>query len=481
MDFYKENEIRSNKVMMKAMWVILIFGIVSIPALNFAGIADTPNMKYFYIANGFNLILFGIAQYLVNHFSDRLYLKYILICKSTLAVTLVVYFLQIGLYVAPFWLVLVSVSAIYYNTRFTALAGAMAFVLNLVFLETLPGEDVEHLSITEMIGNPVTFIMALCAIYFTVVRGKDFVERVMKAEEDSTQTKQELEELIEKARRASEEASSMSESLSHSSQNISATVEEVASTTNEFASHIQSLSEQTSEMAKANKEVTGRAEQGNEKARDALNQIQTIRTVVDDVHTSVESLVQKTAKIENLVYSIKEISDQTNLLALNAAIEAARAGDAGKGFAVVADEVAKLSSQTAEVVQQISEIVSENQKEARQTMEDIKRGTEQISSSTQVIEVTGKEFQEIANSVQTVSQHVQDIVAMTKELETSSENIAATTQEQASSVQELAEYARELETSSQQLYHHLENQDREEDAGNAQNIETGSGDNTSDD
>ncbi len=57
----------------------------------------------------------------------------------------------------------------------------------------------------------------------------------------------------------------------------------------------------------------------------------------------METIIQQTRGIGQIVTEIEGIADQTNMLALNAAIEAARAGEHGRGFAIVADEVRKLS------------------------------------------------------------------------------------------------------------------------------------------
>ncbi|MEH6405384.1 MAG: methyl-accepting chemotaxis protein [Sneathiella sp.] len=72
----------------------------------------------------------------------------------------------------------------------------------------------------------------------------------------------------------------------------------------------------------------------------------------------VESLVQASQKIGDVVSLINDIASQTNLLALIATIEAARAGDAEKGFAVVASEVKNLASQTAKATEDIANQIS---------------------------------------------------------------------------------------------------------------------------
>ena len=73
------------------------------------------------------------------------------------------------------------------------------------------------------------------------------------------------------------------------------------------------------------------------------------------VMEAMNKIEESSAKINEVVGIISDISFQTNLLALNAAIEAARAGEHGKGFAVVANEVKKLSDKTTTSAKEIEE------------------------------------------------------------------------------------------------------------------------------
>ncbi|APJ04001.1 methyl-accepting chemotaxis protein [Silvanigrella aquatica] len=72
---------------------------------------------------------------------------------------------------------------------------------------------------------------------------------------------------------------------------------------------------------------------------------------------NVDELSSSLAKIEKMIFTVRDISTKTDLLSLNASIEAVRAGQSGKGFAVVADEVARLAEKTQDSISEIETAV----------------------------------------------------------------------------------------------------------------------------
>ena len=83
------------------------------------------------------------------------------------------------------------------------------------------------------------------------------------------------------------------------------------------------------------------------------------RNAKDTINAAMESVMQSSNQIGDIVSVINNIADQTGLLSLNAAIEAARAGEQGRGFAVVADEVRTLASKSAGSAREIGILVDE--------------------------------------------------------------------------------------------------------------------------
>ncbi|MGV7927482.1 MAG: methyl-accepting chemotaxis protein [Spirochaetota bacterium] len=117
----------------------------------------------------------------------------------------------------------------------------------------------------------------------------------------------------------------------------------------ELSGVIDGLDGAINESLAATREITGRAQNGENH----------LRTMEEGIRKINESSHEMTG----IIGIINDISDKINLLSLNAAIEAARAGDAGRGFAVVADEISKLADRTASSIKSIEELIRNNETE----------------------------------------------------------------------------------------------------------------------
>ncbi|TAK49888.1 MAG: methyl-accepting chemotaxis protein [Xanthobacteraceae bacterium] len=124
----------------------------------------------------------------------------------------------------------------------------------------------------------------------------------------------------------------------------------VRSASTQASENVQRIAAATRELAVSMAEISGQVGRYTQIARHAASDTERTDAIV-------QSLVDETQQIEEVVVLINGIAAQTNLLALNATIEAARAGEAGRGFAVVAQEVKALAQQvtsaTGSIRQQI--------------------------------------------------------------------------------------------------------------------------------
>lgn len=131
---------------------------------------------------------------------------------------------------------------------------------------------------------------------------------------------------------------------------------------------------------------------------------------MDSASKGIFALDEQSAKVFELVESIRGIADQTNLLALNAAIEAARAGEQGRGFAVVADEVRQLASRTSAATTQIVEVVSENKKLTEEAVSLIEGS---LAEANKALEYSNEAGQ-VMNDIQDGAREVVDAVSRFK-------------------------------------------------------------------
>lgn len=100
-----------------------------------------------------------------------------------------------------------------------------------------------------------------------------------------------------------------------------------------------------------------RVDEGRAAVQGAQLALEEIGSSAEEALPALESLRERTRRVDEFVDVIAGIAAQSKLLALNAAIEAARAGDQGRGFGVVADEVGKLAHASQDALANIRALV----------------------------------------------------------------------------------------------------------------------------
>ena len=202
-----------------------------------------------------------------------------------------------------------------------------------------------------------------------------------------------------------------------------------------------------------------------EVARGSLEAMQEITAKVTGVserlvgfRAMVESLQGSSAKIDQVVSMIGEISDQTNLLALNAAIEAARAGESGRGFAVVADEVRKLAERAKSATQVIGDSTRDMIVQVQATLDATHAIDHDIDSSKQLVARSAGDFSAMVADFQVMVGQLGEVSAAIQSLQNISESthgmsaeIRETSQQVARQVAESATFSHDLRVSTEAI------------------------------
>jgi len=202
--------------------------------------------------------------------------------------------------------------------------------------------------------------------------------------------------------------------LSTLSESNLAVVEQTTASMNQVNETITTASAALSQLATASEHLATSNNEG-------LQQLGSINSLKDDViqnskdmNGKIESLVQLTDRIIEIVAGVENIAQQTNLLALNASIEAARAGEHGRGFAVVAEEIRKLSESTQVNLNGMKDFVagirlaaSEGKNSMDRTMESTVRMGGEI----------GQVFETIQSNVQMMEGAVSNVKQIDREID----------------------------------------------------------------
>ncbi|MGE7982711.1 methyl-accepting chemotaxis protein [Solibacillus sp. NPDC093137] len=156
-------------------------------------------------------------------------------------------------------------------------------------------------------------------------------------------------------------------------------------------------------------------QEGSHQMNALYEQMDKVRTIFEQVGSSISTLQDETKEIMNFAKLIGAIADQTNLLALNASIEAARAGEHGKGFAVVASEVRKLAEQSKNALNQVNGKVTEIVQHMNRIAVNVVNEQQTVHETQRMSSVTKQYFGKIEHSERELAENMAAIQQATEQ------------------------------------------------------------------
>lgn len=234
--------------------------------------------------------------------------------------------------------------------------------------------------------------------------------------------------------------------------------DETLENSNKIAEMILSASNYATDASNSAGNSTKSSVEAGNAIEKLIKTMQEIEKTSKQASDKMNTLSEKSQRIENIISFITNIASQTNLLSLNAAIEAARAGEHGKGFAVVADEVRKLSEQSNKAAVEISGIIEEIKNDINSSSVSFEQVTDYVSVGVEAtyktetllkemlksFKMTAKQTEEIQSLLQKAVKNSKTVLSISEKnremahtTAEATEQIAAASEEQNSSLEEI--------------------------------------------
>lgn len=157
----------------------------------------------------------------------------------------------------------------------------------------------------------------------------------------------------------------------------------------QMAGRINEVSTRAQQTADVARQSLAAADSGRVAVQNAIHGMDAIRDQIQETSKRIKRLGESSQEIGEITELISDITEQTNVLALNAAIQAASAGEAGRGFSVVAEEVQRLAERSADATRQIAALVKTIQNDTQDAVAAMERSTQGVVDGARLSDAAG--------------------------------------------------------------------------------------------
>jgi len=212
---------------------------------------------------------------------------------------------------------------------------------------------------------------------------------------------------------ASQQAQTLSSPLLALTDRQAVEIKQTGAAILDLATRMREVSGRASEAAEVARESLDAASRGRQAVAKTMSGMDGIRDQIQSTAKRIKRLGESSQEIGEIVDLISDLSEQTHVLALNAAIQAASAGEEGRGFSAVAQEVQRLAERSARATRQITALIRGIQMDTQDAVAAMETSTQGVVSGTALSDAAGQALDQIGQVSSSLAVLIEGMAAVT--------------------------------------------------------------------